>query len=610
VDQSAEAGTRAWLIGGLVAGGLGAASLFWTGTARAFPFLDPTNADTTPGAAPVGAEMQGPDVAGLRNQLRLVNPGAAGNPSAWTIVPRLTLQEMLTDNVYEVSSPRKFDAVTVVAPGIAILADTARLRLNLDYQPNVLIHAINGNLNVVTQQLNATGIVTVVPEFAYIDVRALSGVQSRFGALAGAGTLGQPGAALAPAQGANVAAYGANLGLNRQNAVQTTSLGISPYILGQLGDYGSYKLGVSADVSRSSNIHGIAATPFPTGGTGSTQLFSTEEIAHYTSGEFLTKFQYALDIDASQSRTQGYSTNVIIGTTPATIPGQSFSSERETINNQLAYAVSHNLSLLASAGLQEIHYSGGAAPPISGPIWNVGFTYSPGPESSITVTYGHQYGQNSIQASGYFAVGGRSAVTLSYTNSVGTQLENLQNQVNNGVVGTGGVFIDARTGGPALIAQNSLGVQNGVFRFKTFNASWTTTAPRDTFQATLTVSDQTTLTAGPAFIVVGVDAATGTQFVIPSPTASGQSTDVATASLYWSHELAPDLQFSATAAYSFIRRSGGLNDSSISTAIGVQYLLSPTTTLTGRYAFFDRISKLPGYSLYQNILLVGITRQF
>jgi hypothetical protein len=67
---------------------------------------------------------------------------------------------------------------------------------------------------------------------------------------------------------------------------------------------------------------------------------------------------------------------------------------------------------------------------------------------------------------------------------------------------------------------------------------------------------------------------------------------------------------SASAAYTFTRRNGGLNDNSLSTAVGLQYVISPTTTFLARYTFFDRISKLPGYSAYENILMLSITRTF
>jgi uncharacterized protein (PEP-CTERM system associated) len=92
---------------------------------------------------------------------------------------------------------------------------------------------------------------------------------------------------------------------------------------------------------------------------------------------------------------------------------------------------------------------------------------------------------------------------------------------------------------------------------------------------------------------------------------TGQSTDVKTASLVWTHELSPDLTLSSSASYSFIHRSGGLgNDSALSTAVGLQYTLSASTTLSARYSFFDRVSRIPGYTLYENTLLLGVTKQF
>jgi hypothetical protein len=74
--------------------------------------------------------------------------------------------------------------------------------------------------------------------------------------------------------------------------------------------------------------------------------------------------------------------------------------------------------------------------------------------------------------------------------------------------------------------------------------------------------------------------------------------------------MSEDLTLSTSASYSFIHRSGNLNDGSLATAVGLQYTLSPSTTLSARYSFFDRVSKIPGYTLYENILLLGATKQF
>ncbi len=591
------------------------------GTARAFPFVDPTNQNSLPTSAPLGAELPSTDVTGLGHQLGIVNPAAPGNPSAWTIIPRLTVQEMFTDNALEVQSPRLFDAITVIAPGISIQANTARLQLNLDYQPNLLLHAINGPLNVLTQQLSLTGLVTVVPDLAFVDVRAFSGVQSRYGAL-GSGTIGNANAGLTPATNP-AGGYGnaGQAGTNPRTDVQTSSVGMSPYLLHQFKDYGTAKIGASIDASHYSNISGFAASPFPGGGgTDGQSLLTTEEIAQFTTGQFFGRVQNAFSVDLSQSRSQASSGATIpvfttVGgvttATNSTVPAQSFTSTRQTINDQVSYALNRSLTILAAIGEQQVNYSSQIGPQINGLTWQIGFTYTPSPLSSLTITYGHLNGQNNFNVSGYLAIGGRTQLNVSYADTIGTQLENLQNQLN-GSVAVNGQLLNAATGGPGLVATNALGPQTGVYRFDTFNAGLSTAWARDTVQANLTWSIQTNLTPGSVQSGEFIDPTTGAVFIINQPVAgTGQSTDVKTAALSWTHELSPDLTLSSSASYSFVHRSGNLgNDSALSTAVGLQYALSATTSLSARYSFFDRISKIPGYSLYENILLLGVTKQF
>ncbi len=605
-----------------LAGGLLTAFLANMSAALAFPFVDPSNQDSLPTSAPLGTELPSTDLRGLGNQLRLVNPAAPGNPGAWTIIPRLTVQEMFTDNTLEVESPRRFDAVTVIAPGMSIQANTARLQLMLDYSPNLLLHAINGPLNVLTQQLTMTGLITVVPDLAFVDVRAVSGVQSRYGTLSGNGTIGNGNAALAPAA-TSVGGYGSagQAGTNPRNEVQTASVGMSPYLLHQFKDYGTGKLGASIDASHYSTINGFAASPFPTGGSNGQSLLTTEQIAQFTTGEFLGRVQNSINIDFSQSHSQASSGATIqvftslgaVGTgTTTTVPAQSFTSQRRTISDQVSYALNRYLTLQASIGEQYIQYSGQNGPQINGLTWQVGFTLTPSPFSSLTVSYGHLNGSNNINASGYIAIGGRTQLNVSYSDTIGTQLENLQNQLNNGTININGQLVNAVTGGPNFVGTNALGVQSGVFRFDTFNAGVSTGWLRDTMSANVTWSIQTNLTPGSVESGEFIDPATGQLFIINQPIAgTNQSTDVKSASIAWTHELSPDMTLSTSASYSLIHRSGSLgNDTSLSTAVGLQYTLSASTSLSARYSFFDRTSRIPGYSVYENVLILGFTKQF
>ncbi len=293
-----------------VTGGLLAVFLSQIGTALAYPTVDPTNQTTLPTGAPTGTELPDTDINGLQNQLLLTNPAAVPNAHAWTIIPRITVQELLTDNVYEAQSPRKGDAITVISPGISAVADTARLKLNLDYQPDLMVHAIDGPLNVMTQHLTGTGLVTIVPDLAFVDLRALSGVQSSGGALSTSGDLGTSNI------GPQYATPG-QTGVNPRTAVQTSSVGMSPYLLRSFKDYGTAKLGVSLDASHSSSITGFAANPFGGNGFNSQSLLTTEQIAQFTTGEFLGRFQSAFNVDFLQSKSWAQTGATIPVTTAA-----------------------------------------------------------------------------------------------------------------------------------------------------------------------------------------------------------------------------------------------------------------------------------------------------
>jgi uncharacterized protein (PEP-CTERM system associated) len=392
--------------------------------------------------------------------------------------------------------------------------------------------------------------------------------------------------------------------LNRLNEVQTTSFGLSPYLLRKFGDYGTAKLGVSVNVSRSASLSGFAQPPIPTGGTNGQSLLTTEQIAQFTTGEKFGKWQDSLNVDMSQSGTQADATSGAPATTTT--------SRRQTVTNQVSYALSHVFTLQASIGEQNIQYSQSAAPSVNGLTWSVGLTVTPDPYSSITIKYGHQNGVDNVTGDAHVALTGRTMLTADYSNSIGTQLENLQNQLNNSVLTQYGSQINALTGGPAYVASNGLGSQNGVFRFNTLNASLSTTWDRDTLQATLSWSMQTSVSPGYGLSSITIDPITDVATLNYAPTVStGQSTVLKTASVIWTHSLRPELTLSTSAAYNTTQRSGSLgSDGSLSSSIGLQYQFPSGSTLSARYSFFDRISKIPGYSLYENLALVGFTKKF
>ena len=549
-----------------------------TGAAHAFPLVDPTNATTVAAATDLAA----PDAQDLTHQLQIANGlGGLAAGGGWTFQPRLGLQEALTDNVLQVNSPRRWDLTTYFSPGLTIVGNTERAQVSLDYAPVLIMNARTGSQNALNQQLNGTATITVVNELAFVDLRAVSGVQSMAGALGGGGTIG---AGNIGGLTAGAGTGGAGLtGANRQNEEQTSSLGISPYLLQKFGDYGTLKVGYSLNLSQSNPITGFRYLPLPTG-SGAQSLMSQEETINFKSGDFLDDFQDTFDLDFTQSTSTFQTTGT---TTVATTTPTSTQSSRDIITDQLSYALTHWATLNGSLGHEYIVYSGAGQAPIDDLTWKLGATLTPNPDSSITFSYGHELGAASIAFDAHYQLTARTTITADYNQTLGTQLENLQQQLNAGSIGNNGGTVNANTGGQQFTGTNNLPTQGGVFRFNTFTATVRTQLDRDTL--TLTVNNSTSSSTG------------GT---------ASTSTQSSGVSLQWIRQLSPDLTLNTSGSYNV--QTGGVQSGGNSMAfnIGLQYAINDSLSSSARYTFFKSTSQSVLFNLYENMLILGITKRF
>ena len=570
-----------------------AALVAWTDGAAAFPLLDATNLDQVP----QGTELATPEVQDLQQQLRLVNGLAAPAGGGWTFVPRIDWQEELTDNAYQVHSPRRADLVTFISPGISIAGDLPRIQMTFDFAPTLAVYGRSGNLNALTEQLNGLASITLVPDLAYVDVRALSGVHNQYGGIGGLGSVGTPAGAAATAQTAVPDLAGNGYGLNKNNEVQVTSVGISPYLLRRFGDWGTGKLGYSLDVTQSNSLSGFAAQPFPTGGANAQTLISNEEIAHFDTGDFMEMVQNSFDVDLLQNQSTSNAGVIDAQTGTPSQTKANFTSTRDTISDRINYQVSHGLSVFALGGHEDIVYSDVGVSPIHDLIWSLGTTWTPSPDSSISLSYGHQNGFNSFTANGYYAVTARTSLTVSYGSTLGTQLENIQNQFALAGANGSGTLVNGRTGGQLFSATNALGVQEGVFRTSTLTVGSQTVLDRDIIAVNLLMAKQTSV---------------GSNFSSTASTAQSKSANVT-----WLHQMRPDMTFSAAVAYAIQDQSTGAlstfnpgDNTSIAATLAWQWQLSDTVSTSVRYSFFERHAAASGFDLVQNILILGISKRF
>jgi uncharacterized protein (PEP-CTERM system associated) len=561
--------------------------------ASAFPLLDAA----TDGQVPRGTELAAPDAQDLRHQLQIINGLGSPTGGGWTFVPRIALQEMLTDNVLQQNTPRRYDFVTYISPGFSLSGDLPRVRMTFNYAPTLAVYGRTGPLNALTQQLNGLATVTLVPEFFFVDVRALAGVQNQFGGVGGLGEVGAPAGVAATQQTAAPALAGNDQGLNRNNETQVATFGVSPYLVQRFGDWGTGRLGYSLDVTRSQAISGFASSPFPTGSGNGQTLVTNEQTGHFATGDILNYFQNSIDVDLVQTQitTDAGFVNGATGATTAA-PAHS-SSSREIFTDQVNYVLNRTVTLFVTGGHENIAYSGFGLAPINDLTWSFGTTLTPNPDSALTLSYGHLNGFNSFSAYGHYALTARTSVNVSYGTGLGTQLESVQSQLNLATTDSNGALVNGRTGGQLFGNTNALAVQNGVFRTETLTVGSQTSLDRDIISLNVSLFKQT---------LSGTGTAVG---------GGGTSTTGKTASVNWLHQMRPDMIASAAASYSLQEQGAATSASpgnltSFAGSLAWQWQISDTVSSSLRYSFFQRQSAVNTFDIYQNMLLLGVSKAF
>lgn len=150
---------------------------------------------------------------------------------AWTIKPRVSLTETLTDNVAinRNQGNKEGDLITQLSPGIRIEGKSARLKAYVDYALNAQFYAKSDNSRT-QNSLNGFGTLEAVDNWLFLDANARIAQQaiSAFGAQSPSST-----------------------SINA-NSTETSTFGFSPYIRGQIGGLVDYGLRYNRSTTRSS----------------------------------------------------------------------------------------------------------------------------------------------------------------------------------------------------------------------------------------------------------------------------------------------------------------------------------------------------------------------
>ena len=517
---------------------------------------NPTNARL--GLAPTGISVWLPD---LRESVaQSLGLGAPPQPG-WQVTPEIGVQEIYTDNVLQTPTDHRADYITQMIPGVRVNADTQRLQLNGFYDPILQYFARTPSQNDIAQQLNAQALFTAVPELLFLDIRGYATQQPSFGGYAPSGPLN----------------------INSITRIQETSFTVAPYLLHRFGSVGTAEIGYAYSVTDQTG--NTTLLPSSLGGTPVTAtspllptfqsglLTTQEEHAVFTTGQMLGRLQSRTLLDAVQ------------------YGGDLESGYNNLATETLSYAVTRRLAVAATGGYENISFNGTPSVRISDAVWRIGASLAAGPDRSLTIAYGHQYGFNAPEVALDYAVTPRTKLVVRYTEALTSTVQDLQNFVANSSVDAYGNSIDPLTQAPLLTTNSFFAINNNLVRQRTASATLMHQRDRDTFLLSFLDESQT---------------------LVATRGVAGYAQSGYSASATWAHELTPLWTSRATVQYGELTTTGAFSEKQgiFTVDVALTRALSETTTLTFEYWLTNATDTLPINRLVQNVFLVGLRRVF
>jgi uncharacterized protein (PEP-CTERM system associated) len=549
------AGMRRLRPAGTLPIGLLVTSIAWVAggaTARAQGVLPETGVDTRVG-----------DLRGYFEQAFGQVPVEAGTRS-WTYSAAVDVSETYDTDVPISSngnSREAHDLITRITPSVGVTGDSAQLTGTLFYSPTVNIYTFHGNQNGIDQNLNAAATATVIPDLFFVDVRAYAAEQALSGYNGPTGTT-QVGSS---------------------NEALTTSFSISPTLRHSFSTVADAELGYTFSRTAFAANSQVATA---TAQAVNQNFISQEEFATVSTGQDFGQFNDSVSAQATQTNGTG------------SLSGAS----SDVITNTASYALTHSITVTGSIGYEDYTYGGGNPYKINDVTWSGGLDWSPNPDSSISIGYGHQQGNSSFYLNGTYAPTADTRIYARYSQGVGTEAQNLQAAVASSTVSSTGVVIDRTTGQPVLLTNNFFVTQTGLFRTTNASANAVLLWPRDLFTLSVTYQETSQLENGVASAgIVG-----------SSSSSSGKY-----GSLSWSHDLSDDLHTNALVQYGYNTGtnpgtgvvSNG-NQGSLLVNAGMSYSISDTLSVSAQFTVTTGPTGIGTSSGVQEIAIVSIHKVF
>lgn len=568
-------------------------------TASPFSQENEPNLIPSPPAAGLGGSSFGlfGHTPALGPEAQTAQPGAP----AIQFHPSISGAEVFNDNIFQSSVDRRSDLITVISPRLDVQGQTQRATLNFDYAPSAQIYARTGSADSISQNLAANSTLTIVPQTLFVNLRAFAAVQPAngglpnfgglgglggFGGLGGLGGLGGAGglggtgglgtSATNPAVfpgGNSDAALIAN-----GNRTQDFSVSAFPYLVHQFGTFGTAEVGVNLiETTQHTTITDRSALVPGTFVGNQTHSLTEEAVAQFETGQDFGRVRDLALVDGYRSQGSG----VLAG------------ASGDEVTDWFGYALNRRVLPFGELGYEQATYNTIEHTRINGPIWEIGVQLAPNPDSLISIGYGHHQGVTGFDLVANYAVTPRTRITATYRTGLTSDLQEIQSTLSLTGFDPQGNAVNAATGAPLLLGNSLLGVQNGLYRSRTFTATLTTTFIRDA--ASLGFQYQSSNTIGTA---------PGTSPISTSQSATGVFGS-------WLHQISDRTLLNAMAGYQRnTYASIGGTGRTISMSVGLSHVLGRNLQGVVRYIFYDVTYGFVNRGFTEDVAYIGITKQF
>jgi len=503
---------------------------------------------------PAGADVR---LGNLRNQFDRAFQPAENRTTApgWTTFASLGIDGAYMDGTRNLTGAGRNGASTyaTVTPSFGIQGDSQRLSGSLFYAPQLQQYLTPSNDRTLAQNLNGSGHVTVMPELAFIDLRAASGVQSR------AGGVGPNGSA----------------SLSQQDQVQTTSLSVAPHLQYRFENLGQAQLGYTVNKTNISGTQPAVASPFVSPSSNQ-NLISTTPYLNLTTGSDWGRFNGGFAVKHTSNDGQG-------------VLSHSFQNT-ETLSG--AYALSRLWALTGSIGHENIAYGGLRPYHVNDMTWSGGTQITPDAETMLSLSYGSKNGHPSLSMNAQTQLSKRIRFSAQYGESLGTAAEDLQNNLASSGIDSAGTSINDTTGEPVGLGSNFSGASGGLQRSKRASATLSWLLNREAVSFSVSQYQQS---------------------VVTNTVAGGpNSTTGINGSVAWQHDFSEDLKGNVFVQYGQRSAVGVANatQNTMTTYLSMTYALSETLSSHMTYSYTKLTSPLATQNGGQNLLLFGLLKAF